>query len=85
MNPSQGQSQEQIPLFLDNKKEVENLAKELSLEDKTISGANYGRLYNFGHERGLSNVDIDNILSQLGIKIDSKLPPEEPRPNIQIH
>ena len=86
MNPAQQvQPQEQMPLLLSGVEEIEKLAKELSLEDKTISGSDYGKLYKRAIEFGISNTEVDKILSELGIRIDSKLPPEEPRPNIHFH
>lgn len=57
---------------------IEKLA-EYTTETKTITGANYLRLFRFAMELGISDTEFKKILSEKqGIRIESNRPPEEP-------
>lgn len=84
MKSFQGQTGEQMPLYVDHKNEVLNLAQELS-EGGIISGGNYLKLISYGMERGLATREIDDILHKLNIEIKSKVKPRGVSVNASLH
>lgn len=53
--------------------------------DGTISGYRFGLLSAFASSHEISDAVLKEYRLRRGIKIDSKLPPEEPSNNIKFH